>query len=281
MGFAPRAGIEEYLKTLSAEDREAREEGRWAHLSGLVYKELDRTVHLYKDFEIPRNWMPIEAVDPHDARPTRWLFGAVSPEDIIVNEKPANRIYWRGYLLANGNISSIAKQVKVKRAEYGYREASMVLLDAKYGRKSTKTAEEETCWEDELSKAGIKHIVLSHSDAGDVALGHKRVKEYLKLHYSVVKDKEVPGMMFAEEGCRGERGPTQDMFNYQWKMGTDKPEEAYKDFADTVRYAALEQPVYHEPRMEIDPEVARMILDMHAKDQQPYNPLLFGLRVAQ
>jgi len=40
------------------------------------------------------------------------------------------------------------------------------------------------------------------------------------------------------------------MFNYQWKEGTEKPEEDYKDFCDCVRYAALEQPVYVEPQDE-------------------------------
>ena len=66
-----------------------------------------------------REWMRIEAVDPHDARPSRWIFGAVSPEEIIVNEKLANRIYWYTYLLPTGNIREIARKVKVKRAEHG------------------------------------------------------------------------------------------------------------------------------------------------------------------
>ena len=91
MGFMPRAGIENYLKKITDPDeREAREEGKWKHLSGLVYKELDRATHIYTDFEIPKDWMRIEAVDPADSKPTRWLFGAVSPEDVEVNGKRAN-----------------------------------------------------------------------------------------------------------------------------------------------------------------------------------------------
>jgi phage terminase large subunit-like protein len=262
MGFLPRAGILNFLKNITDPDeREAREEGKWKHLSGLVYKELDRSVHIYQDFEIPRDWMRIEVVDPHDARPTRWLFGAVSPEEIAVNGKAVNRVYWYTYLLASGTIDSIARQVKVKRAEHGYREAGMVILDAKYGSQTRQTAEFETTWEEELDKAGIKHIVLSHSAPGDIALGHKMVKEYLKPHYSTLKGTSFPGMMFAAEGCKGDRGPIQDMFNYSWKAGTDKPEEQYKDACDCVRYAALEQPVYSRPQPEIDQDFARMMLD--------------------
>jgi len=271
MGFIPRAGILEYLKMFSDPDELASHiEGKWAHLSGLVYKELDRQVHLYKDFQIPKDWMRIEAVDPHDSRPTRWLFAAVSPEDIQIAGKPANRIYVYAYLLANGNVDEIVRQVKVKRAEHNYSEPAFAILDAKYG---ARTQLNDTSWEDELDKAGIGRIRLSHSEAGDISLGHKRVKEYLKPHYSAVKGKEVPALMFAEDGCRGDRGPIQDCWNYQWKPGTDKPEEAYKDFPDTVRYIALEQPVYAPPNQQMD-LIARLLA---ARSEQDYQPLGYGL----
>ena len=279
MGFMPRAGIDNYLKKITDPDeREAREEGKWKHLSGLVYKELDREQHLYKDFCIPSDWMRIESVDPHDARPTRWLFGAVSPEEIVINGKPANRIYWYAYLLPSGNIDSIARAVKIKRAEHNYREPAMVILDAKFGAKSIKTRDEETTWEEELDKAGIKKIILSHSAPGDVSMGHKAVKAYLAPHYSSLRGASFPGMMWAAEGCKGDRGPIQDIFNYQWKLGTEKPEETYKDFCDPVRYAALEQPVYKAPQAEIDSEFARMILNRE-NSAKVDDVLYYGLKV--
>jgi phage terminase large subunit-like protein len=280
MGFLPRAGIENYLKKITDPDeREAREEGKWKHLSGLVYKTLDRDVHLYEDFRIPDDWMRIEAVDPADSRPTRWLFGAVSPEDIIVDGKPSNRIYWYTYLLANGTIAEIAHKVKIRRAEQNYREPAMVILDAKFGTKTVKAGDEITSWEEKLDEVGIKRIVLSHSAPGDVSLGHKVVKEYLKPHYSVVRGKDFPGMMFAKEGCKGDRGPIQDMFNYSWdEKNPDKPKEAYKDFPDCVRYAALECPVYRKPEPEIDAALARLLLNKE-NNSISGNPLYHGLAV--
>jgi len=276
MGFIPRAGIDNYLKKITDPDeREAREEGKWKHLSGLVYKQLDRAVHIYPDFEIPADWMRIEVIDPHDAKPTRWLLGAVSPEEIAIADKSSNRIYWYSYLLLGGTIHEMVRQVKVRRAEKGYQHPALVILDAKYGVKTVKTAIEETSWEEELEKAGIRGIVLSHSAPGDVALGHKAVKDYLRPQFSTLRGKEIPGMLFAEKGCSGERGPIQDMFNYSWQPGTDKPQEEYKDFPDTVRYAALEQPRYRRPEPEIDPALARMLLD---RQKSPaYNPLSYGL----
>lgn len=279
MGFLPRAGIENYLKTITDPDeREAREEGKWKHLSGLVYKELDREKHLYDDFPIPNDWMRIEAVDPADARPTRWIFGAVSPEDIMVNGKQANRIYWYDYLLPQGSIESIARAVKVKRAEHNYREPEMVIIDVKFAA-AHKPIHGETAssWEEKLEDAGIRKLIMSRSNVGDVALGHKMVKEYLNDHYSPVRGCSFPGMMFARNACKGDRGPIQDMFNYQWKPGTEKPEEGFKDFPDTIRYAALEQPVYKRPTPEIDQEYAKMLMERQNESGNSGSTLFHGL----
>jgi phage terminase large subunit-like protein len=277
MGFMPRSGIENYLKKITDPDeREAREEGKWKHLSGMVYKELARETHLYPDFDIPSDWMRIEVVDPHDAKPTRWLFGAVSPEEIAIAGKPANRIFWYSYLLLCGTIHDMVRQVKVRRAEKGYHHPAIVILDAKYGARTVKTADGETSWEEELDKEGIRNITLSHSAPGDVSLGHKVVKDYLRPQYSTLRGKEIPGMLFAAEGCGGDRGPIQDMFNYRWQIGSEKPEEDFKDMADCVRYAALEQPIYRRPEPEIDSALARMLLDREGQKDE-YDPMRYGL----
>ena len=247
MGFILRAGIDEYLKTLDPEEREAREKGIWKHLSGLVYKELDREKHIYDDFMIPKSWMRVESVDPHDARATHWAFGAVSPEEIEIFGKRKNRIYWYEQLLPRGDIEDIVKNVKSLRALHGYSEPAIVVLDKKHGE---KTQIEEKSWQSELERAGIKHIRLSHSSPGDVELGHKVVREYLKSQYSTLLGTDKPGMMFAKKALGGPKGIIHSMFNYQYQTDKDKPEEKYKDFADCVRYVALEQPTYRGPREE-------------------------------
>lgn len=252
LGFIPKAGIEEYLKTLPPEEREAREKGVWHHLSGLIYKELRREKHLYDDFSIPRNWMKIEGVDPHDARGTCWLFAAVSPEEIEVQGKVKHRIYCFDYLYSHNSIEDIVRQVKSIRAIYGYTEPNFVILDAKYGIKASlgSTDEVKKSWQSELEKEGIRRIKLSHSAPGDVELGHKIVREYLKDNYSKVTQTAKPGLLFAKKSCSGFNSPIQYMFNYQYDDKTHKPKEEYKDWPDVVRYFCLEQPVYHSPEDE-------------------------------
>jgi phage terminase large subunit-like protein len=247
LGFIPRAGIDEYLKTLDPEEREAREKGLWKHLSGLVYKNLDREQHVYADFPIPKNWMHIEGIDPHDARPTAYLYGAVSPEEIEIDKKTRHRIYWYDYLKLKGDMDTIVRDIKMKREKHGYSKPVFVMMDAKYGE---RTEMEGRCWESELRKRGIGFIKLSESKPGDVELGHKLVREYLNMHHSTLLGKTKPGMLFAKDGCSGTGGPLHSMFNYQYKEDADKPDEQFKDFPDIIRYVAIEQPMYRSVESE-------------------------------
>ncbi len=244
LGFIPKAGIDEYLKTLDPEERDAREKGLWKHLSGLVYKDLDRDIHQYDDFPIPRNWMKIEGIDPHDARSSKYLFGAVAPEDIEIFKKIRHRIYFFDYLLLDKDMDSIIRQIKMKREEHGYSKPKWIIIDSKYG---TRTELEGRSWEDELRSRGIGNIRLSQSKPGDVELGHKLVREYLKPHYSTKTGQNKPGMLFAKNRCKGQGGPINQIFNYQYNPKSDKPMEEFKDFPDVVRYIALEQPFYVSP----------------------------------
>lgn len=249
MGFIPKAGIDEYLKTLPPEEREAREKGIWHHLSGLVYKELDRDKHLYNDFPIPKYWMKVEGVDPHDARGTCWLFAAVSPEEIEIQGKVRHRIYVFDYLYSHDSIQDIARQVRATRALHGYTEPAFCILDAKFGIKASlgSTEEEKKTWQSELEREGIRHIKMSHSAPGDVELGHKLVREYLKDNYSKVTQDAKPGLLLAKKACSGFNSPIQYMFNYQYDDKTHKPKEEFKDWPDVIRYICMDQPIYRSP----------------------------------
>jgi len=263
LGFITRVGIDEYLKTLDSEEREAREKGLWRHLSGLVYKILDRDLHFYDDFPIPKSWVRIEGIDPHDAKSTKYLFGAIAPEEIDVFGKVRHRIYFYDFLLSKGeDMDTLVRRVKMAREKHGYSKPKWVILDAKYG---TRTEMESKTWEDELRMRGLGYIRLSQSKPGDVELGHKIVREYLKNHHSTLQHKTLPGIMFARRGCTGKDGPINQMFNYQYKENADKPEGIYKDFPDIVRYICLEQPIYSSPEAEI-----AMIANLEERRQQVY-----------
>ena len=254
LGFITKAGIDEYLKTLDPEEREAREKGLWKHLSGLVYKILDNELHVYDDFPIPRNWTKLEGIDPHDAKPVKYLFGAVSPEEIEIKGKVRNRIYFYDYLsMKNVDLDELIRRIKSKRETHGYSKPKWIIIDAKYGARTqlARNKEDKKSWEEELQNRGLGYIKLSQSEPGDLTIGHSIVREYLKPHYSILDGKSKPGILFARDGCRGKGGPINMMFNYQYKEDADKPEEEFKDFPDIVRYICMEQPLYSSPESEL------------------------------
>jgi len=266
-GYLTEKAILEFLKTLDEEEREAREFGVWKHLAGLVYKEFSRDTHLYEDFMIPPKWTKIEAVDPHDARPTRWLFGAVSPEEVIISGKKAYRIYFYDYLLLGGvDIGTLVREVKAKRAFHEYDNPSFVVIDRKFAHKEQHSplygSFAARSWEKELKAAGIKNVRLSHSSPGDVELGHKIVREYLLPQFSTLYDGARPGILFARKGCGAKKvdSPIYDLERYIYqtpkdkktKNPTGKANEISKDFPDAIRYACMEKPQY------IPPDAAKM-----------------------
>lgn len=61
--------IEEFLDALDPDEREAREKGRFLHMSGLIFKEFSRETHLIEPFPWPVSWPVIISVDPHPRKP--------------------------------------------------------------------------------------------------------------------------------------------------------------------------------------------------------------------
>jgi hypothetical protein len=249
-GFLTAAAIEEFVKIVPKEEYPARVMGQWLRSGSIIYSSFkDDKPYVVPNFEIPRHWTRMEAVDPHDAKSTKWLFAAISPHDISIDGEVVNRIFVVDYLNlpSDSTIVSMVDEVRRKRAEHGYSDRSLysIILDAKYGRAKTisMTGEEPPNWQARLEEAGAGYIELSYSKHGAVELGHKIVKAYLMKHYSSTYEKEIPGLVFLER-CRGLEGPIESMLKYRYKVGSDTPEEDYKDHADCVRYLCLARPVY-------------------------------------
>jgi hypothetical protein len=248
-GFLSRTAIEEFIKIVPKEEYPARVLGQWMQSGSVIYSSFkDDDPYVMASFDVPRHWTRVESVDPHDAKPTRWLFCAVAPYDIDVDDEVLSRIFVVDYLNLHSSmtIPEMIKAVRQKRLDLGYstdRGPYSILLDAKYGKKRSvqMSIEEPINWEEKLGEAG--YIELSYSKPGAVELGHKIVRSYLRPQFFKIADREMPGLVFLDR-CRGIDGPIETMRKYRYKTGTDQPEEDYKDFADCVRYVCLSKPRY-------------------------------------
>lgn len=245
---------DQFEAMLSAKERAMRLSFEFDEFLGTIYPELILKFHGYSGPRVPSSgWTPVEGIDPHDARPTKWLFGAILPEEFIISGKTRNRILFYDYISVHAPVSELVAQAKAKRAYYGYQHPIFVALDAKYGRRTQMVKEDQGYetknWQEELEKCGIRNIRLSQSKPGDVEFGHTIVREYLKPQYSSLLGMEKPGILFHKEGCGPayrDGTPIYQMLSYQ-RDENGKPKEEEKDFPDAVRYILMEQPRYKDP----------------------------------
>lgn len=68
-----RKRVDEMAAMYDEDEREARINGKFIQLRGLVFKSWDRKLHLLDPFEWPREWPIIETIDPHPRKP--WAIG--------------------------------------------------------------------------------------------------------------------------------------------------------------------------------------------------------------
>jgi hypothetical protein len=108
-------GVQQFNKTLTDDERQARIYGKPSYLSGLVLKKYNRRKHLVKRFQIPLDWLVDIAIDTHPRKPQAILFQATSPRgdqfvcDEILNhgdgkwiaEQIITRIKFRTYMRIN------------------------------------------------------------------------------------------------------------------------------------------------------------------------------------
>uniref|UniRef100_A0A6M3IL73 Putative DNA packaging protein n=2 Tax=viral metagenome TaxID=1070528 RepID=A0A6M3IL73_9ZZZZ len=250
-GFLDPDAIQAFVDIVPEEERGPRIYGLWMNSGSVIYSSFeDQFPYVVPTFTIPDDWTWYEALDPADAKPTRWIFAAIAPYDIRIGDEKAYRIFVADTLTipAATSIKDMVEMVRKIRAELGYSSPQVVIIDAKYGRRraTEETSDQPATWQDKLEAAGIGYVVLSQSNRGDVSLGHSDVRDYLRPQYWATVDTERPGICFMDR-CRKEGGIIQAMLRYRYKARSSIPEEKYKDWADPVRYLCMYRPT-HIPR---------------------------------
>lgn len=71
--------IQRFSESCDENERVARIEGGWIHLTGLVWPKFDRSIHVIKPFNIPPSWPVVAFIDPHWSMEFVVCFYAVSP----------------------------------------------------------------------------------------------------------------------------------------------------------------------------------------------------------
>ena len=94
--------IEEFLDALDPEERTARKEGKFLHMSGIIFKKWSRATHLIDPFPWPVPWPILVSVDPHPRKPWAVSFIGLTPT--------GNRILLSSYKI-DGVVEDVAKHI--------------------------------------------------------------------------------------------------------------------------------------------------------------------------
>lgn len=76
--------IEDFLSSLSKEEREAREKGKFVQLGGRVYKDFSEEFHTIEPIIPPKDWQWFVSMDHGFNNPTAFLWHAVSPTNEVI-----------------------------------------------------------------------------------------------------------------------------------------------------------------------------------------------------
>ena len=188
-------------------------------------------------------------VDPHDDRSCAAIYAGVDPETgriIVFAETPesAKKPYWEitSAPELRTEVSSWREIEKTHGVEFSNIRR---IMDKKMGwqARGRRTF-------DELFQRYDMHFeksYVSKGELGEIALGHRKVKEYLKPLYKFGdKNKGVPGIVFWDTLFHVKIG----MKNYirRKRKGSDASNHAksdgiivekYKDFPDVIRYLVM------------------------------------------
>ena len=238
-GGMSKEGLAFFLSTLSADEEQVRRYGRFVHLQGLVYKEVNEAVHVLDDNLVAKQGTMYCSLDPADAKPHAVSWYRVDP---------LNTAYCVLALEIDGNLDDLAKAIKqVEDREHWVVQAR--ILDPNKGK--TPTSVTRRTWQEELADRGL-YFETEVND--DIAFGHQVVRGRLAWD----KTKEMsetnhPKLYFAREGAAPMIFALKN-YVYDTNLNKDKhdtykekPRDKYKDFPDTLRYAAVYGLEYREP----------------------------------
>lgn len=234
-----------FFDTLTEDEKEARIHGRFRHLTGLVYKEFDPSVHVISKskVKIEPSWPKYFVCDPHDRKE---MFGIWATVD------PLGTVYIINEIKYKGTIEQFSKQVLLREKMFAdlHIKSDDVIRIGDPNKMQTPSAVNGLKFREEFSKYGLHFIVDVNND---IALGHLAVAGRLQYNKEQpLSTTNKPKLFFIKEYCSEVIRYMQMYVWDDWKgsgrdtrSAKEKPQEKFKDFCDCVRYLIMFNPTFY------------------------------------
>lgn len=229
--------------TMTEDERDARQYGKFVAMSGLIYKEFVEDIHVIDPFPVPLAWMDTISIDPGLEAPLSAHFYAVDGDNnvYVVEEhyKAGESVEWHA-----ARLKEIAKRLNWPM----YKDGSIDAIIDSAANQKTLAAEKsvaELFWENGIN-------VDTHVEK-DVWTGIQRVKQYLKLRPHPQTDVWPKGKpkLFVFRNCVN---MIREIKSYRWKPETeqgqsDKPIKKNDHAMDDLRYYIMSRPDIGKPQI--------------------------------
>jgi len=198
VGFGiTQEGVNQFAKTLTEDEKSARLLGKPSYLSGLIYPQFNRQIHLKERFKVPLHWIVDIAIDVHPRERQAALF--IATDEL-------NRKYICDEIWEHGSGAFVGEEVIRFIQRNAYRVGSIIIDPLSKGDKNNPNTVYET----------IFNILVSHGYGLAVATKDKtagilKVREYLKSANNepslfIFKDlkrtvMEIEGYMYDKDGA--------------------------------------------------------------------------------
>lgn len=228
-----KESVQEFINSIPEHEKEARINGRFLELQGLVYKELRKDVHLM-DESSPDDNPVIMVMDPHPRKATCITWAYVTPQDDVV---------FFDELEIGGTAHEIALAIREKESEQGQTPVWRIIDPAAKAQGSNLAFQTDTL--KEFEKEGFSFTLADNSEAG-----YNIVHEYLQWDTSrPLSSTNRPRSFFSRSCLKTWYGMSHLLWD-EYKFGRDlkDPKERVKDwkkdFPDCVRYTLAFKPTY-------------------------------------
>ena len=227
--------IQEFQDSIPEHEKEARLYGRFLELQGLVYKELNKDVHLLGDSPPKPGYPVIFALDPHPRKASVMTWSYITPKGDVV-------FFDELELKANAKVLTAA--IRQKESSHPAKTVLRLIDPAARAQGSDIAFETDTLRE--FEREGMGFTIADNSEAG-----YNIVHEYLYFDSSKPIDSfNRPKLFFTKGALQTWYGMTHLMWD-EWafkKTLRDEKErirDYKKDFPDCVRYTMAVRPSYY------------------------------------
>lgn len=221
--------VDEFTRTLSAEQLETRRYGRFKSASGLVYPEFDENAHVIEPFPVPKEWQDVVSIDPGLNNPlaANWYCVDYDGNVYVVAEHFEAE---RDVRYHAAKIREISDALGWKRDGRGRIEA---LIDSAANQKTLASVKSVT----ELFTE--ENVAVNPNVNKDLFSGIQRVKSYLAPASGKPK-------LYIFRNCVN---LIRELKNYRYKEG-ETPRKTDDHALDELRYYLMTKPFNPPPKRE-------------------------------